>query len=107
MKLTFIKEDLALLSFGELAGLAYARRRAYLIENSIGVVKVGIDGPREIFVVSLCPHKRDTGSKDFVNRTSRYFIALLWGAPVTAIKAWISSSLGSWMEAITAARSIR
>ena len=65
MKLTFIIEDLTLLCSGEPADLACARRASYLIENSARVVKVGIDSPRKIFVVSLCPHKRDTGSTDF------------------------------------------
>lgn len=66
MKLTFIIEDLALLIFGKPPDLAHARRRAYLIKNSTRVVKVGIDGPCEIFVVSLWPHQLDNGSKIFL-----------------------------------------
>lgn len=57
MKLAFIPGDLTLLFFGELKGLGYVRRRAYLIKHSTRVVKVGIDGSREIFVVGLCPRQ--------------------------------------------------
>ena len=64
MKLTFIIEDLALLGVGKPPSLAYARRRAYLIENSTWVVKVGIYGPSKIFAVSLRLHQPDTNSKD-------------------------------------------
>ena len=56
MELTFIIEDLALLCFDEPPGLANAKSTTYLIEHSSRVVKVCIDGPCEIFVVSLCPH---------------------------------------------------
>lgn len=63
MELTFIVEDLALLCFGEPPGVAHARGRAHLIENSTRVVEIGIDGPLEIFVVSLCPHQPGLGSK--------------------------------------------
>lgn len=67
VELTFIIENLTLLCFSqppELAyGLAYAMGRAHLIENSMRVVKVGIDGPREILVVSLCSHQPDIRSR--------------------------------------------
>ena len=49
--------------FGEPPGVAHARGRAHLIENSTRVVEIGIDGPLEIFVVSLCPHQPGLGSK--------------------------------------------
>lgn len=63
MELTFIIEDLALLHFGEPQALASIRRRAHLIENSTRIVKVGIDGSREISVVSLRSHQPESGAK--------------------------------------------
>lgn len=35
----------------------------YLIKDGTRVVKVGIDGPLQIFVMSLCPHQTDTDSR--------------------------------------------
>ena len=57
MKLTFVVVYLALLYFDELQVLMYIKMGAYLIENSTRVVKVGIDGPLQLFVMSLCSHQ--------------------------------------------------
>ncbi len=63
VELAFIVGNLALLYFDESQGLMNARIRTYLIENSRGIIKVGIDGPRKIFVMGLYPHQRDFGSR--------------------------------------------
>ena len=36
--------------------------RAYLIENSSRIVEVGINGPREVLLMSLSPHQPENGS---------------------------------------------
>ena len=39
--------------------------RAYLIKDSSRIVKIGIDGPCEIIVMSLCPHQPENRSTCF------------------------------------------
>ena len=59
MELTFIVEYLALLCFVELINLKSVESvetGAHLIENGIGVVEVGINGPLQVFIMSLFPH---------------------------------------------------
>lgn len=63
MKLTFIVVYLALLYFDESQISMYLKTGAYLIENSTRVVEVGIDGPLQLFVVSLCSHQPRFESK--------------------------------------------
>ena len=53
MELTFIVEDLTLLYFYEPQSSKSVGKEAYLVENSTRVVEVSIDGPCQIFVVSL------------------------------------------------------
>ena len=63
MKLTFIVGYLALLSVDKQQALTYVSMGVYLIKDSTRVVEVGIDGPLQIFVMSLCPHQTDTESR--------------------------------------------
>lgn len=77
MKLTFIVGYLALLSVNEQKALTYVSMRVYLIKDSTRVVKVGIDGPLQIFVMSLCQHQTDTDSRCTLSRTFRYCVALM------------------------------
>lgn len=60
MELTFIVEHLALLYISEpqtSVSIEYLDTGAHLIENGIRVVEVGIDGPLQVFVMSLGPHQ--------------------------------------------------
>lgn len=41
----------------------YLKTGAYLVENSSRVVEVGIDGPLQLFIVSLCSHQPRFGSR--------------------------------------------
>ena len=86
MELTFIVKHLALLCFVEPVTWKSVETGAHLIENGIRVVEVGIDGPLQVLVMSLLPHQSDFDSKTSPRRTWRYCVALLSGAPVTAIK---------------------
>ena len=63
MELTFIVGYLALLSMNEQQALKYVRMGVYLIKDSTRVVKVGIDGSCQIFVMRLCPHQTDADSR--------------------------------------------
>ena len=59
MELTFIIEYLALLCFYQpltSVSIESLETGAHLIENGIRVIKVGIDGPLQVFVMSLGPH---------------------------------------------------
>ena len=80
MELTFIVEHLALLCFFESLtskSVESVETGAHLIENGIRVVKVSIDGPLQVFVMSLLPHQSDCDSKTPQRRTWRYCVALL------------------------------
>ena len=65
MKLTFIVVHLTLLCFNEPQAARSVEMRAHLVENGIGVVEVGIDGPLQIFVMGLCWHQSSNDSRCF------------------------------------------
>ena len=72
MELTFIVEYLALLCFVEpltSKSVEFVETGAHLIENGIGVVEVGIDGPLQVLVMSLLPHQSDFDSKTALIKT--------------------------------------
>ena len=80
MELTFIVEHLALLCFIEplsSTSVESVETGAHLIENGVGVVEVGIDGPLQVLVMSLLPHQSDFNSRSPPRRTWRYWVALV------------------------------
>ena len=80
MELTFIVEHLALLCFVEpptSKSVESVETGAHLIENGIRVVEVGIDGPLQVFIMSLVPHQSNFDFKTPSRRTWRYCVALL------------------------------